>query len=141
MREEIKTWTITDDLTGKTVAEAGTYRIIDPATGDVWELDLGTDSYDKLVKALAPFLASGTKRKMKDDPMPPRASAKAPKADKPKTDRKPAAYDALSPKQKEAWKASKLKADADWKWAGRPSNDEIEAWLKGDKAGKADAAA
>ncbi|MER7986954.1 Lsr2 family protein [Streptomyces noursei] len=47
----------TDDLTGEESSEASTHTIA--LDGVNYEIDLGPDSYDKLLEALAPFTAAG----------------------------------------------------------------------------------
>ncbi|MEU2516742.1 histone-like nucleoid-structuring protein Lsr2 [Streptomyces syringium] len=47
----------TDDLTGDESAEAGTH--VFSLDGVSYEIDLGPDSYDKLLEALAPFTKAG----------------------------------------------------------------------------------
>ncbi|MFK0181766.1 Lsr2 family protein [Streptomyces xanthochromogenes] len=47
----------TDDLTGEESAEAATHSII--IDGVAYEVDLGPDSYDKLMEAVNPFLRAG----------------------------------------------------------------------------------
>ncbi|MET9670996.1 Lsr2 family protein [Streptomyces sp. NPDC006475] len=55
-----KTVTIyTDDLTGEETREAATHTLT--IDGIAYEIDLGPDSYDKLLEALAPFTAAGRK--------------------------------------------------------------------------------
>ncbi|MFK0294302.1 Lsr2 family protein [Streptomyces sp. NPDC090442] len=47
----------TDDLTGEESSEAATHAI--SLDGVNYEIDLGPDSYDKLLEALAPFTNAG----------------------------------------------------------------------------------
>ncbi|MFL4489912.1 Lsr2 family protein [Streptomyces sp. VTCC 41912] len=47
----------TDDLTGEESSEATTHTIA--LDGVNYEIDLGPDSYDKLLEALAPFTSAG----------------------------------------------------------------------------------
>ncbi|MFF4223171.1 Lsr2 family protein [Streptomyces abikoensis] len=47
----------TDDLTGEESAEAATHTF--SLDGVAYEIDLGHDSYDKLLEALAPFTKAG----------------------------------------------------------------------------------
>ncbi|MFE9120896.1 Lsr2 family protein [Streptomyces sp. NPDC007172] len=47
----------TDDLTGEESAEAATHQIV--IDGVAYEVDLGPDSYDKLMEAVNPFLQAG----------------------------------------------------------------------------------
>ncbi|MFI6052753.1 Lsr2 family protein [Streptomyces violascens] len=47
----------TDDLTGEESAEAATHQIV--IDGVAYEVDLGPDSYDKLMEAVGPFLKAG----------------------------------------------------------------------------------
>ncbi|MCM2429340.1 histone-like nucleoid-structuring protein Lsr2 [Streptomyces sp. RKAG337] len=49
----------TDDLTGKESSDAGTHTFA--VDGVAYEIDLGPDSYDKLLDALAPFIKAGHK--------------------------------------------------------------------------------
>ncbi|MEV6673258.1 Lsr2 family protein [Streptomyces sp. NPDC051162] len=49
----------TDDLTGEESAEAETHTL--SLDGVTYEIDLGHDSYDKLLEALAPFTKVGRK--------------------------------------------------------------------------------
>lgn len=49
----------TDDLTGKESDEAQTHRFT--LDGVAYEIDLASDSYDKLYEALAPFIDKGRK--------------------------------------------------------------------------------
>ncbi|MFF3160183.1 Lsr2 family protein [Streptomyces sp. NPDC057910] len=53
-----KTVTVyTDDLTGEASDEAATHQIV--IDGVAYEIDLGPDSYDKLMEAVNPFLRAG----------------------------------------------------------------------------------
>ncbi|MEF3112393.1 Lsr2 family protein [Streptomyces chrestomyceticus] len=47
----------TDDLTGEETADASTHSIA--VDGVAYEIDLGPDSYDKLLEAIGPFLKAG----------------------------------------------------------------------------------
>ncbi|MGW1867978.1 histone-like nucleoid-structuring protein Lsr2 [Streptomyces mauvecolor] len=47
----------TDDLTGEESTEAATHQIV--IDGVAYEVDLGPDSYDKLMEAVNPFLQAG----------------------------------------------------------------------------------
>ncbi|MFE9570382.1 Lsr2 family protein [Streptomyces sp. NPDC006692] len=47
----------TDDLTGEESAEAATHQVV--IDGVAYEVDLGPDSYDKLMEAVGPFLKVG----------------------------------------------------------------------------------
>ncbi|MFG2141417.1 Lsr2 family protein [Streptomyces sp. NPDC048650] len=47
----------TDDLTGEETSEAATHTI--SIDGVTYEIDLGPDSYDKLLEAVAPFTKVG----------------------------------------------------------------------------------
>ncbi|MEV5875781.1 Lsr2 family protein [Streptomyces sp. NPDC052101] len=47
----------TDDLTGEESTEAATHQIV--IDGVAYEVDLGPDSYDKLMEAVSPFLKAG----------------------------------------------------------------------------------
>ncbi|GGP71930.1 histone-like nucleoid-structuring protein Lsr2 [Streptomyces melanogenes] len=47
----------TDDLTGEESAEATTHQLV--IDGVAYEVDLGPDSYDKLMEAVGPFLKAG----------------------------------------------------------------------------------
>lgn len=49
----------TDDLTGEESSEAATHTIA--LDGVTYEIDLGPDSYDKLLEAVGPFLTAGRK--------------------------------------------------------------------------------
>ncbi|MFJ5594750.1 Lsr2 family protein [Streptomyces noursei] len=49
----------TDDLTGEETSEAATHTIA--LDGVTYEIDLGPDSYDKLLEAVGPFLKAGRK--------------------------------------------------------------------------------
>ncbi|SEC16664.1 Lsr2 family protein [Streptomyces sp. 2314.4] len=49
----------TDDLTGEESSEAATHTIA--LDGVTYEIDLGPDSYDKLLEAVGPFLKAGRK--------------------------------------------------------------------------------
>ncbi|MGY4969595.1 histone-like nucleoid-structuring protein Lsr2 [Streptomyces nigrescens] len=49
----------TDDLTGEESSEAATHTIA--LDGVTYEIDLGPDSYDKLLEAVGPFLQAGRK--------------------------------------------------------------------------------
>lgn len=49
----------TDDLTGEETEEAQTHTIA--IDGIAYEIDLGPDSYDKLMEAVGPFLTNGRK--------------------------------------------------------------------------------
>ncbi|MCZ4097295.1 MULTISPECIES: histone-like nucleoid-structuring protein Lsr2 [unclassified Streptomyces] len=49
----------TDDLTGKESAEASTHTF--SVDGVSYEIDLGPDSYDKLLDALGPFVKASRK--------------------------------------------------------------------------------
>ncbi|MER6046205.1 Lsr2 family protein [Streptomyces sp. BHT-5-2] len=49
----------TDDLTGEETSEAATHTIT--LDGVAYEIDLGPDSYDKLLEAVGPFLKAGRK--------------------------------------------------------------------------------
>ncbi|WP_438484318.1 histone-like nucleoid-structuring protein Lsr2 [Streptomyces sp. S186] len=49
----------TDDLTGEETSEAATHTIA--LDGVAYEIDLGPDSYDKLLEAVGPFLKAGRK--------------------------------------------------------------------------------
>lgn len=45
---------MTDDLSGE--ADANSYKLINPEDGRTYSIDLAAKNYDKLCKALAPFL-------------------------------------------------------------------------------------
>ncbi|PKV88187.1 Lsr2 family protein [Streptomyces sp. TLI_146] len=47
----------TDDLTGEETAEATTHSLV--IDGVAYEIDLGPESYDKLLEAVAPFTKAG----------------------------------------------------------------------------------
>ncbi|MFJ8388850.1 Lsr2 family protein [Streptomyces sp. NPDC094438] len=47
----------TDDLTGEETQEAATHSLI--LDGVAYEIDLGPDSYDRLLEAVAPFTQAG----------------------------------------------------------------------------------
>ncbi|AJT62409.1 hypothetical protein T261_0720 [Streptomyces lydicus] len=49
----------TDDLTGEETEEAKTHTIA--IDGIAYEIDLGPDSYDKLMEAVGPFITKGRK--------------------------------------------------------------------------------
>ncbi|MEV6782069.1 Lsr2 family protein [Streptomyces sp. NPDC051098] len=49
----------TDDLTGEETQEAATHTLA--LDGITYEIDLGPDSYDKLLEAVAPFTTAGRK--------------------------------------------------------------------------------
>ncbi|AJC54025.1 Lsr2 family protein [Streptomyces sp. 769] len=49
----------TDDLTGEETEEAKTHTIA--IDGISYEIDLGPDSYDKLMEAVGPFITNGRK--------------------------------------------------------------------------------
>lgn len=49
----------TDDLTGEETREAATHTLV--LDGITYEIDLGPDSYDKLLEAVAPFTTAGRK--------------------------------------------------------------------------------
>ncbi|MFE1775988.1 Lsr2 family protein [Streptomyces sp. NPDC059008] len=49
----------TDDLTGEEAEEAKTHTIA--IDGIAYEIDLGPDSYDKLMEAVGPFITNGRK--------------------------------------------------------------------------------
>ncbi|GGW89661.1 histone-like nucleoid-structuring protein Lsr2 [Streptomyces noursei] len=49
----------TDDLTGEEAEEAKTHTIA--VDGIAYEIDLGPDSYDKLMEAVGPFLSAARK--------------------------------------------------------------------------------
>ncbi|MFC4516406.1 MULTISPECIES: histone-like nucleoid-structuring protein Lsr2 [Streptomyces] len=49
----------TDDLTGAEESEASTHHF--SLDGVEYEIDLGPDSYEKLLEALAPFMTGGRK--------------------------------------------------------------------------------
>ncbi|MFD7336703.1 Lsr2 family protein [Streptomyces violascens] len=51
----------TDDLTGKESEEATTHTIVIDGVG--YEIDLGPDSYDKLLEAVTPFTKAGRRIK------------------------------------------------------------------------------
>ncbi|MEU4347114.1 Lsr2 family protein [Streptomyces sp. NPDC023838] len=51
----------TDDLTGEESAEATTHTLV--LDGVAYEIDLGPDSYDKLLEAVAPFTKVGRRIK------------------------------------------------------------------------------
>ncbi|WP_329460881.1 histone-like nucleoid-structuring protein Lsr2 [Streptomyces sp. NBC_01431] len=53
----------TDDLTGEETQEAATHTIVVDGVG--YEIDLGPDSYDKLLEAITPFTKAG--RRIKAD--------------------------------------------------------------------------
>ncbi|MFE3182817.1 Lsr2 family protein [Streptomyces violascens] len=51
----------TDDLTGEESQEAATHTLVVDGVG--YEIDLGPDSYDKLLEAIAPFTKAGRRIK------------------------------------------------------------------------------
>ncbi|WP_329462028.1 histone-like nucleoid-structuring protein Lsr2 [Streptomyces sp. NBC_01431] len=51
----------TDDLTGEETQEAATHTLVVDGVG--YEIDLGPDSYDKLLEAVAPFTKAGRRIK------------------------------------------------------------------------------
>ncbi|MYU55051.1 MULTISPECIES: histone-like nucleoid-structuring protein Lsr2 [Streptomyces] len=50
----------TDDLTGEETSEAATHTL--SLDGVTYEIDLGPDSYDQLLEAVAPFTKAGRKK-------------------------------------------------------------------------------
>jgi hypothetical protein len=62
----------TDDLTGEETQEAATHTLVVDGVG--YEIDLGPDSYDKLLEAVAPFTKAGRRIKAGRIKTAPKAS-------------------------------------------------------------------
>lgn len=63
----------TDDLTGEESSDAATHTF--SLDGVSYEIDLGHDSYDKLLEALAPFTKAGRKTGRPRKPVAHKASS------------------------------------------------------------------
>ncbi len=102
----------TDDIDGS--PDAQTYKLIDPASGKTYSIDLAEKNLEKLTNALAPFIAAGSQ------------VTAAMKVDRPtdkKSGRQTREYDKAGFRR---W------AEANDKWEGkRPSHALIDEYEEG----------
>lgn len=76
-RNEIITYTYTDDLTGETVAEEDFQTVEFSYGGDHYSIDLGTENAKALDDFLAPYIAKAKRQYTKYYASPKKATRKA----------------------------------------------------------------
>lgn len=117
---------ITDDIDGS--EHANTYRIINPENGRTYTIDLAPENFDRLCKALAPFLEVARPATGSIAPLVSASSSSSSKAStKSGGTRKVREYDKA---------AYRVWAEANGRWTGsRPTHADIDAFEAASAAG------